>query len=53
LRRHDDALGASHEVTVQLDDPLVARAISYYQAASYGFTHRLLNWADSVNTAKE
>lgn len=52
LRRHDDALGASHEVTVQFDDPLVARAITYYQTASYGFTHRLLNWAGSVNTSK-
>lgn len=53
LRRHDDALGASHEVTVKFDDPLVARAITYYQAASYGFTHRLLNWAGSANTAKQ
>jgi phosphoglycerol transferase MdoB-like AlkP superfamily enzyme len=53
LRRHDDALGASHEVTVQLDDPLVARAITYYQAASYGFTHRLLNWPGSESIAKQ
>ena len=53
LRRHDDALGASHEVTVQLDDPLIVRAISYYQAASYGFTHRLLNWAGSENIARQ
>jgi len=53
LRRHDDALGASHEVTVQLDDPLVARAITYYQAASYGFTHRLLNWPGSERIATQ
>ncbi|AIG02375.1 MULTISPECIES: LTA synthase family protein [Pseudomonas] len=53
LRRHDDALGASHEVTVQLDDPLVSRAITYYQAASYGFTHGLLNWPGSENITKQ
>ncbi|GLK90779.1 LTA synthase family protein [Pseudomonas turukhanskensis] len=44
LRRHDDALGASHEVTVTADDPLITRAIGYYQAASYGFTEHLLDW---------
>ncbi|MHC8308429.1 LTA synthase family protein [Pseudomonas sp. GT1P32] len=53
LRRHDDALGASQEVTAQLDDPLIARAITYYQAASYGFTHNLLNWPGSENTARQ
>ena len=53
FRRHDDALGKSHEVTVQFDDPLVTRAITYYQAASYGFTHHLLSWDGSVNTAKQ
>jgi hypothetical protein len=53
LRRHDDALGASNEVTVQLDDPLIARAITYYQAASYGFTHGLLNWPSSENITKQ
>lgn len=53
LRRHDDALGASHEVAAQLDDPLVARAIAYYQTASYGFTHRLLNWPASENITKQ
>lgn len=44
LRRHNQALGASTEVTATADDPLVARAISYYQSASYGFTHHLLDW---------
>ncbi len=53
LRRHDDALGASHEMTVQLDDPLIVRAVTYYQAASYGFTHRLLSWIGSKNTLEE
>ncbi|KJH75645.1 LTA synthase family protein [Pseudomonas sp. ES3-33] len=52
LRRHDDALGASQEVTVQLEDPLIVRAVTYYQVASYGFTHGLLNWSNSENTPK-
>ncbi|MBB4864720.1 hypothetical protein HNP46_003592 [Pseudomonas nitritireducens] len=32
------------EVTARADDPLVARAIAYYQSASYGFSHHLLEW---------
>ncbi|WP_236170672.1 LTA synthase family protein [Pseudomonas pseudonitroreducens] len=44
LRRHNQALGASTEVTANTGDPLVDRAISYYQSASYGFTHHLLDW---------
>ncbi|PJI50088.1 MAG: sulfatase [Pseudomonas sp.] len=44
LRRHNQALGASTEVPEKADDPLVDRAISYYQSASYGFTHHLLDW---------
>jgi phosphoglycerol transferase MdoB-like AlkP superfamily enzyme len=44
MRRHDDALGASVERSVQADDPLVMRTIAYYQAASYAFKHQLLNW---------
>jgi phosphoglycerol transferase MdoB-like AlkP superfamily enzyme len=44
LRRHDNALGGSVETKASSDDPLVARAIAYYQAASYGFTQQLLNW---------
>jgi hypothetical protein len=26
------------------DDPLILRAITYYQAASYGFKQQLLGW---------
>jgi hypothetical protein len=26
------------------DDPLIQRAITYYQAASYGYTQQLLSW---------
>jgi hypothetical protein len=44
LCRHDNALGDSIETTTTNADPLTARAIAYYQAASYGFKHRLLNW---------
>jgi phosphoglycerol transferase MdoB-like AlkP superfamily enzyme len=44
MRRHDDALGASHEHTAETDDPLIDRDIAYYQAASYAFRHGLLTW---------
>ncbi|MGV8918124.1 MAG: LTA synthase family protein [Pseudomonas sp.] len=44
LRRHDQALGASHESRVANTDPLVIRAISYYQGASYDYKQHLLNW---------
>ncbi|MCP8467651.1 LTA synthase family protein [Pseudomonas sp. ZM23] len=44
LRRHNQALGASEEVAASLSDPLVDRAVSYYQSASYGFTRHLLDW---------
>jgi phosphoglycerol transferase MdoB-like AlkP superfamily enzyme len=44
LRRHNQALGASVEVAARADDPLVARAIAYYQSASYGFSQHLLEW---------
>jgi phosphoglycerol transferase MdoB-like AlkP superfamily enzyme len=44
LRRHDDALTESRESRVSSDDPLVSRAIAYYQAASYGFKQQLLSW---------
>ncbi|PMW99166.1 sulfatase [Pseudomonas sp. FW215-R2] len=44
LRRHDDALTESRESRVNSDDPLVSRAITYYQTASYGFKQQLLGW---------
>ena len=44
LRRHDQALGASQESRSNSDDPLILRAITYYQAASYNFKQHLLNW---------
>jgi len=44
LRRHDEALGASLESRVTADDPLVIRAITYYQTASHDLKQRLLDW---------
>lgn len=44
LRRHDQALAESQESRVGSDDPLIQRAITYYQAASYGFKQQLLSW---------
>src|SRR5476651_2700397 len=44
LRRHDEALGESQELRVGSDDPLIQRAITYYQGASYGFKQQLLSW---------
>ncbi|WP_160106327.1 LTA synthase family protein [Pseudomonas izuensis] len=44
LRRHDDALTESREYRSDTSDPLIARAITYYQTASYGFKQQLLGW---------
>lgn len=56
MRRHDDALGISHESSATSSDPLVARDIAYYQGASYGFSHALLGWQPStgpLNAARQ
>lgn len=44
LRRHDQALGESVEVFSTLTDPLIERAIAYYQTANYDFKQHLLDW---------
>ncbi|MDR2187080.1 MAG: LTA synthase family protein [Azonexus sp.] len=44
IRRHDDALGASHERAGALDDLLIRRAIANYQDASDAFRKGLFNW---------
>ena len=44
MRVHEDALGKSRETTVGNDNPLVRRAIAYYQSAAYGFSQGLLAW---------
>ncbi|WP_205870074.1 hypothetical protein, partial [Pseudomonas viridiflava] len=46
------ALGVSLETAAQETDPLVARAITYYQAASHGFKHQLLGWSNASASAK-
>ncbi|MDF3163816.1 LTA synthase family protein [Pseudomonas proteolytica] len=51
LRRHDQALGASQESRSNSDDPLIQRAITYYQAASYDFKQHLLSWKLHKNAA--
>ncbi|SPO67727.1 LTA synthase family protein [Pseudomonas sp. JV241A] len=49
LRRHQQALGESQEVNSSTGDTLIQRAIAYYQVASYGFTHHLLDWLPAAN----
>ncbi|MFK8333163.1 LTA synthase family protein [Pseudomonas sp. BJa5] len=49
LRRHNQALGESSEVISDKRDPLIQRAIAYYQVASFGFTHHLLDWQPDEN----
>lgn len=44
LRRHDAALTESRESRSSTSDPLITRAITYYQTASYGFKQQLLGW---------
>ena len=44
MRRHDDAMGLSHETVVDTTDPLLRRNIAYYQGASYAFQKKLLGW---------
>jgi len=44
LRRHDEALTESRESRATANDPLITRAITYYQTASYGFKQQLLGW---------
>ncbi|HWV08875.1 MAG TPA: LTA synthase family protein [Pseudomonas sp.] len=44
MRRHENALGLSHESPSSVDDPLVRRDIAYYQGASHAFQQRLIAW---------
>ena len=44
MRRHDDALGLSHETKVDSDDALLRRDIAYYQGASHAFGQHLIGW---------
>lgn len=49
MRRHDDALGASIERSVDAQDPLIQRDITYYQSASYAYQRNLLRWQPARN----
>ena len=53
MRRHDDALQASRELSANSDDPLVRRDIAYYQGASYDYGHALLGWKRPQTTATQ
>ena len=44
MRRHDDALGLSHESVTNRSDPLLQRDIAYYQGASQAFQTGLIRW---------
>ncbi|MDX1298493.1 MAG: LTA synthase family protein [Pseudomonas sp.] len=48
MRRHDDALGLSHEVKVNASDSLERRNIAYYQGASYAFKKQLIAWRPAL-----
>lgn len=50
LRLHQQALGESHEIASDADNPLIKRAIAYYESASYGFKQRLLDWVPENHT---
>ena len=47
MRRHDDALGLSHEISTSTSDSLLRRDIAYYQGASHAFQKRLIAWRPS------
>lgn len=47
MRRHDDALGLSHETKVNSNDPLLRSDIAYYQGASHAFKNGLIAWKAS------
>ncbi|WP_339081650.1 sulfatase-like hydrolase/transferase [Pseudomonas sp. TMP9] len=48
MRRHDDALGLSHELAVDTRDGLLRRNIAYYQGASYAFQKQLIAWRPAL-----
>ena len=48
MRKHEDALGLSHESIIGTDDGLLRRAIAYYQGASYAFQKGLIAWRSGL-----
>jgi phosphoglycerol transferase MdoB-like AlkP superfamily enzyme len=53
MRRHDDALGLSHEVTVDVSDALEQRNIAYYQGASHAFREHLIAWRPTAQPVEQ
>ena len=53
LRRHDEALTTSVESRVPATDPLIERAIAYYQGASHGYKQQLLGWKPTQGTPEQ
>lgn len=53
MRRHDDALGLSHEWRVDDADPLLRRDIAYYQGASHAFGKRLIAWQPEIQQSQQ
>lgn len=52
LRRHDDALGVSHERRTDKNSELLQRDIAYYQGASHAIAQGLLKWQAQVGSNK-
>lgn len=52
MRRHDDALGVSHERRADKNSELVQRDIAYYQGASHAISQGLLKWQDNAAVKK-
>ena len=52
VRRHDDALGVSHERRADKNSELVQRDIAYYQGASQAISQGLLQWQDPTALKK-
>lgn len=52
IRRHDDALGVSHERRADKNSELVQRDIAYYQGASHAISQGLLQWQDNAAVKK-
>ncbi len=48
MRKHEDALGLSHESIIGTDDGLLRRDIAYYQGASYAFQKGLIAWRSGL-----
>lgn len=53
IRRRKNAKNSGREIISSTEDPLIKRAIAYYQGASHSFTEGLLKWQRSTETAPD